>query len=261
MSLLQQEEMLQPIDKARMPNLTTLDNRLMEMIHAEETPYGLPYLMTYTGLGYRKDRIADIQPSWTLFGHRAWRGRMTMVNDMREVLGAALLSLGYSINTSEPHEIDEAVELLIGWKRNLAKFESEQYKNGLASAEFILSQGYTGDILQVREEEPEVELALPREGLMISIDFVAIPADAPHPELANAFINFLYEATIAARNIERTFYLIPNTAAYALLDPSLRDNNGLFPPDEILQKSEVIRDIGPSIRLYNKAWSRVKAAD
>src|SRR5262249_41315816 len=156
--------------------------------------------------------------------------RMTLLNEVREALGAALLYKGHSVNTTNPSEIDEATEIVIEWKQNLAKFESEQYKNGLASAEFLVSQGYSGDIAQVQVETPEIAFDIPKEGALLSADYLVIPKDAKQVALAYAFINFLLEPHIAAQNIEFTRYLSPNTGAYLLLPQELRDNTILFPP-------------------------------
>lgn len=184
-----------------------------------------------------------------------------MLNDIREALGAALRFLGFSINTRNEVEVKKASDLLISWKRNLAKFESEQYKHGIASAEYLIVQGYSGDILQVMQENENVAFLYPDEGTMMSIDYLAIPANAPNPALAHAFINFLLKGEIAAENIEYTYYLSPNLNAYEHLEPALRQNPVLFPSEEVLKKAEVIRNLEDGYAIYIKAWERVKAAD
>lgn len=256
--MMREQGMLHPINAELIPNLKNLDEAYLFSIKEPVTDYSVPFAITYTGIGYRKDKVTKIEPSWNVFARSDLRGRMTMLNDYREVIGAGLLYLGYSVNSHERNELSDVVALLIQWKKNLAKFESEQYKNGLASAEYLAVQGYSGDILQITQEDPEVDYLMPKEGLLISCDHMVIPAQANSVELAHAFINFLLDASNAAQNMAYTFYLNPNVAAYPLLEKNLRENPAFFPPKEILEKSEVIRSVGPAAKLYYEAWERIK---
>ena len=258
-AIMREQGMLHAIDPQLVPNLKNLDEAYLFSIEEPATEYSIPYAITYTGIGYRNDKVENIEPSWNVFGRNDLRGRMTMLNDYREALGAALRYLGFSANTQDKKELLDAAAQLIRWKKNLAKFESEQYKNGLASAEYIAVQGYSGDILQIMQEDPEVRYLMPQEGLLISCDNLVIPANATSLKLAHAFINFLLDAKNAARNISYTFYVSPNYAAYPLLERELRESPALFPPKDILGKSEVIRNVGPAVHLYHEAWERVKA--
>ena len=180
---------------------------------------------------------------------------------MRETIGAALKHLGYSLNTTDEKHLAEAKDLLIRWKRNLAKFENEQYKSGIASGEFLLVHGYSGDILQAQEENEDIEFVLPTEGYSVSCDDLVIPKDARSVDLAHKFINMLHDPKVAAENTEFISYLCPNKASYELLDEEIRRNPGLFPPAEARAKSEVIHDLGADNEKYIRVWDQVKAAE
>lgn len=258
--IMQDQGMLHPIDSALVPNLKYIDTSDFPPSSQIDFAIGVPYTLNYTGVAYRKDKVLDIEQSWAIFGRKDLRGRMTMLNDPRDALGAALVYLGYSPNSIDKEQINKAADVLIAWKKNLAKFESEQYKNGIASAEYLVVQGYNGDILQVIEENDNVAFFLPKEGTLIACDYMVIPDHAVHIDLAHAFINFLCEPSVAAANIQATFYSSPNRGAYLLLDDKLRNNPALFPPKEILQKSELVTNIGIYITEYIKAWDRVKAS-
>lgn len=259
LGLLEKQEMLQPINLDQVPNLKNLDTVLIKLINAEATNSSVPYMITFTGIGYRQDRIPEMVDSWNAFGQAKWRGRMTMLNDFRETLGAGLKYLGYSVNSVEEKEIEAAADQVIRWKKNLAKFESEQYKNGIATAEFLVVHGYCGDILQVMQEDSGVNFIYPKEGALIACDYLAIPSKASQPELAHQFINYLYDPEIAARNMQWTLFLCPNKGAYAYLNPTLRDNPVLFPSEETLRQAELIQDIGEDVVKYYHAWDRVKS--
>jgi spermidine/putrescine transport system substrate-binding protein len=249
--------LIEPFDPSKMPLLTNLDP-LYPPFTAADKIYGIPYLISYAGLGYRNDKITHFDPTWQIFADKHYKGRMTMLNDMRESLGASLLALGYSVNSSNPDEVTRAADQLIRWKRNLAKFESEQYKNGIASAEYLIVHGFGGDILQVMQENQMVSFAYPKEGISYSIDYAALLKGAPESALAHAFINYLLEPEVAKENMLYTFYLHPCKPAYALLPSELQNNHALFPPPEVLEKAELIENLGLSLILYTQAWDRVK---
>ena len=254
-----EQEMIEPIDFTKIPNYKFIDPLYLNLIPSKAMPYGVPYMVSMSGIAYRSDRIPQPEHSWGIFAKKEFKGRMTMLNDIRETLGAALKFLGYSINTRNEKEIDEAAGLLISWKHNLAKFESEQYKNGIASAEYLLVQGYNGDILQIMQENPLIGFFYPEEGTLMLMDYLCIPNDAPNSPLAHQFINFLLEGEIAAENISHTFFLSPNIQAYSRLSPELKENQVLFPPAEMLKQSEMIDYVGDAYMYYVKAWNRVKS--
>lgn len=261
LEIMHRQKLIQPIDLALVPNFKYFDGKLFLILDREMLNYGIPYTITFSGIGWRRDKIIDIQRSWSVFGSEQFKGRMTMLNDLREALGAALRYLGYSVNTQNLNELQEAKQLLISWKRQLAKFESEQYKNGIASGEYLVVQGYSGDILQVMEENKNVDFVAPEEGGAVSIDFLVIPKAAKNKELAHKFINFLYEPDIAAKNMNFTCFLSPNVAAYDQVNDVIKKHMTLFLSEENLKKSELIQNLGAELAAYNRAWEEVKAAE
>jgi spermidine/putrescine transport system substrate-binding protein len=259
LQLLQKQKLLKIIPKEKLPNLVHLDSKLLQKILPIEFDVAVPYMISFTGIGYRKDRISISDYSWNIFANSNYYKRMTMLNDMREVLGAALKYLGYSLNTHSQQELEKATALILQWKKNLAKFESEQYMNGIATREYLAVQGYSGQLLQVANEDANVGFFFPKEGIPISCDFVAIPEGALEVDLALAFINFLYRPEVALENMLFTMYLAPNKAAYALLPEELQQSSYLFPSDAMLQKSEVIQDVGAAITSYIQSWEKIKS--
>ncbi len=253
--------MLEPLDPVKMPNIGNVDSTYVKLLDPQITSYAIPFTVTSTAIGYRKDKIEVSEPSWGMFNRSSLKGRMTMLNDPREALGAALKFLGYSINTIEKSEIDKAKETLIKWKHNLAKFESEQYKNGLASGEYLVSQGFAGEILLVQKENPNVVCALPREGTILSIDMITLAKDSECKELSYKFVNMLLEAESAVETTLYTQFLVANHAGYKLLPEEIKSNTVIFPTKEISSKSELIKNLGANTELYNKAWDSVKAAE
>jgi spermidine/putrescine transport system substrate-binding protein len=254
------EGMLLTLDHTKLPNLAHLDPMAKAFTQDPDFEVSVPYLFTTSGLGVRTDRATDVPASWTVFESDTYAGRMTLLNDMRETLGAALKALGYSLNTVNPDEIAEARDLLIRWKANTAKFESEQFRNGLVSAEFLVVHGYSSDILQAMDEEESIAYLIPVEGVSLALDELVILKDAPNPDLAHAFINFMHDPAVAAENMEWVAALSPNKPAYDLVSEEMRNNPAIFLPEETLARCETIFDLGENEKLYIEAWDAVKSA-
>lgn len=259
--MMHEQDMLEPINKELIPNLQFIDPGHLAIAMDAAMAYSVPYMTGSTGLGYLGSKVADFEPSWAMFEREELRGRTTLLNDMRETMGAALKFLGYSLNTTDEQQLAEARDVLIRWKKNIAKFENEQYKSGLASEEFMLVQGYSGDIAQIMEDNEDIVFDVPVEGTSIFCDDLVIPKGAKNLELAHAYINFFHRPEVAAANIEYIYYLCPNTGAYELLSDEIREDPVVFMDPEIKAKSEIIEDVGEALALYTRMWDQVKAAE
>jgi spermidine/putrescine transport system substrate-binding protein len=222
--------------------------------------HSVPYTFAYATIAVRKEKIKDAEPTWAMFDRAALAGRVTLLDDMRESIGAALKSLGHSINTRDDAQLAAARDVLIRWKKNIARFDNEGYKAGIDSAEFHLVHGYSGDLFQVQMENPKVEILIPREGVTIGCDEMVIPKTAKQSDLAHAFINFLLEPAIAAENMEWMGYYCPNKPALEKVSPEFLKNPAITIPAELQAKCEVIEDLGPDLAKYTKVWDQVKAA-
>ncbi len=259
--IMYRQNLIQPLRRDLLPNLVHVDPDYLKIALDPQMDHSVPYMMSASGLAYLKSKMTDFKPSWSMLDRKDLAGRMTMLNDMRETIGAALKFLGYSLNTRNEAEIGAASDVVIRWKKNLAKFENEQYKTGLASGEFLLVHGYNGDILQVQKENADIVFAVPAEGTSIACDDLVIPKGAAMVELAHRFINFLHDPDVAAENTEFITYLCPNTDSYPKLSAAIRQNPAIFVPVEIRAKSEVIDDLGADNAKYTKAWDQIKAAE
>ena len=259
-SLMHSQGMLRPMDHALLPNIRHVDPEFLKIAIDKEMRHSVPHLVVNTGLAYLKSRVAGFVPSWSMFDRADLRGRMTLLNDMRETIGAGLKSLGYSLNSTNPKELEEARDVVLRWEKNIAKFENEQYKTGIASGEFLLVHSYSGDILQVRKENPDIAFAIPREGTAISVDDLVIPMSAREIGLAHAFIDFLHDPAVAAENSAFLSYLCPNKDGYALLPADMRNDPAVFMSPELRAKSEIFADLGEANALYVRVWDEIKSA-
>jgi spermidine/putrescine transport system substrate-binding protein len=259
--IMKEQGMLQPLKHDLIPNLGNLDRKYLALTQDPQMQYGVPYLISITGVGYNKARLGELAPTWQLFGRPDVARRCTLLNDMRESIGAALKGLGYSLNTTKDAELAAAQQVLVKWKQNIAKFEVEEALRGLASAEFLLVHAYNGDILQAMDENKDLAFLVPKEGTSIASDDMVIPANADQVELAHAFINFIHDPANSAENMEFVSYLSPNVEGQKLVSEEFRKNPAIFIDPAVMAKSEVIRDLGKDNDKYTRVWDAVKAAE
>jgi spermidine/putrescine transport system substrate-binding protein len=259
-AIMAKQGMLLDLDHAQLPNLKNIDADYLKLALDPGMKVSVPYMLTNTGFAYLASKVKNVEPTWAVFDRGDLKGRMTMLNDMRETIGAALKYLGYSLNTTDDTQLARARDVVIRWKRNLAKFENEQYKNGIASGEFLLVHGYSGDILQAQGENPDVKFLAPREGLSISCDDLVILKDSKAAGLAHQFIDFLHDPGVAAENSVFISYLCPNAAAYEKLPQAFRSNPAVMLDPAVRAKCEVIRDLGADNAKYTRVWDAIKAA-
>lgn len=256
--ILDGQELLYPLDRKKIPNLKNIDWDELESFHIPLFKKAVPYLISTTGIGYRTERVKE-PTSWKIFGDKSFKGRMTLLNDVREVLGVALLTLGYSVNSTSREEIVEATRLVLKWRENIAKFDSD-YKNGIASSEFLLSQAYSGEIQQVILESPEVDFSLPIEGGIVSADMMVIPLGAEAIDLAHDFINFLLKPKMARLNMEYAYGNPVNRPMFEALPRSFQENTLIFPTPEEIKRCYPILDVGAATLYYNEAWNKIKSS-
>ncbi|WP_395736772.1 spermidine/putrescine ABC transporter substrate-binding protein [Prosthecobacter sp.] len=256
------QDMLAPLDHKLLPNLPNIDPAVLGKVLDKTMDHSVPYTLAYAAIAVRKDKLKGAPPeaSWAMFERSDLAGRMTLLDDMREAIGAALKSLGHSINTRDDAQLAAARDVLIRWKKNIARFDNEGYKAGIDSAEFLLVHGYSGDLFQVQMENPKVEIMIPKEGVTIGCDEMVIPKTAKQTALAHAFINFLLDPAIAAENMEWMGYYCPNKPALDKLSPDFLKNPAITIPPDLQAKCEVIEDLGPDLAKYTKVWDQVKAA-
>lgn len=256
--LMEREGMLAGLDAASIPNLKHVDSSVLDKMHDRSMKHSVPYTIGYGILACRQDKTGDLPPSWSALEQPSLAGRVTLLDDMRETLGAALKTLGYSINTRSEKELQEAGQVVLRWKKNIAKFDNEGYKAGLDSGEFLLVHGYSGDLFQVLQENRKVRLILPQEGVVMGCDEMVVLKTSSQQALARAFINHLLDPEVAAENMEWIGYLCPNTEAVKLVSADFLNHPVVSVPAEVKARSEVIQDVGEDLAKYIKVWDDVK---
>jgi spermidine/putrescine-binding protein len=212
-----------------------------------------------TGIAYRKDKVYGPIESWSSLWDPRYKDRLSMLDDVREMLGAALKLSGKSLNSTEPEDLARAARLLIEQKPLVKAYDSGGFDQMLLSGDVWLAQSYSGQIAKAMVENPSIGYVIPKEGCTIFVDNLCVPRSSIRKELAHEFINFVLEAQTAADIANGTGYSSPNAAARKLIRPDLLANEAAYPPREALDRCELIRELGPAISLYDRLWTEIKS--
>jgi len=231
---------LLPLNHSLLPNLEHLDPRFhLGRAHDPESRVSLIKDWGSTGFMYRTDIVHETLAIWADFWRLAekFSGRVTMLDSPGEVIGAALKMRGYSYNDSSEEAMVAARQELLRIKPHLFKFETD-YKPLLASGEICMALGWNGDATALNARGIPVKYIVPTEGSQIWEDDWAIAADAPNPEAAHLFLNFVLRPEIAAQEARYTRYATGNRSAFALLDDEIRNDRSTYPSEDVLTKLE-----------------------
>lgn len=255
--------LLAPLDRARLANAGNVDPRFAAPPYDPEGKWSVPYQWGTVGLMYRKDRLPDFEPTWALlFDPERRRGPFVLVDSMRDMLGVALKAAGESVNATDPEVVRAAGERTLAAKRSDLSLGFEGGvggKNKVLSGAAALAVVYNGDALRGIEEDPETAFAVPREGSIVWVDAMAIPAHAPHPAEAHRFIDYILRPEVGARLSSFNRYATPNRAALPHVDARDRADPAIYPPPEVMAKLEYIQDVGAATQVYDEVWTAVKS--
>jgi spermidine/putrescine transport system substrate-binding protein len=259
-SIMMAQNMLEPIDHSKLSNLGNIDPAVLEKTtYDPNMQFSVPYYFGAAGIAVNTARVPVYEKSWSIFGRTDLAGKMTMMDDMREVLGDALAHLGDSVNTSNPVELEQARLLVLDqWKPNLVKFDAEAFGKGFADEDFWVCQGYAEVIYEELPAGRESNTAffIPPEGGPGYIDSMVILKGAKHKDLAYKFIDFIHRPE---NYVEFLMYFgFPSTVnvpARKLVTgtPMYRENDVL--------RCELKQDLGDYLQNYYSAWQTIKVGN
>jgi len=257
------EGLLAPLDLSKIPNFQNISQRFRGLSYDPHNRYAIPYLWGTTGIGYNAHQIKTPLTSWADLFEPArlerYRNRVSMLDDPRETIGAALKYLGYSVNSTDPHALAAAKDLLLAQKPYLARYDSETYDDFLLTGDLTVAHGWSGEFAKARLENTAIQYVIPQEGGVIWADNLAIPKSSQRIDLAHTFIDFLLRPEINAMIVNFLRYPSTNEAATAYILPEIVTDPAIYPPAEIQERLEWIRDVGEALALYEAVWDAVKS--
>ncbi|MFP3041055.1 extracellular solute-binding protein [Treponema primitia] len=259
-SIMIKQNMLEKIDKSKLSNLVNIDPMVLQKAtYDPKMEYSVPYYFGAAGIAVNTARVPQYEKSWSIFGRSDLQGKMTMLDDMREVLGDALVHLGYSVNTANPAEIAAARDLVnSAWKPNLIKFDAEAFGKGFADEDFWVVQGYAEVVYEEISEEQKKNTAffIPPEGGPAYIDSMCLLKGAKNVDLAYKFIDFIHRPEIYAEFTD--YFGFPATANIPARQ--LKKVTPYYQAEE-LTNVELKDDMGENLTLYDDAWLTIRVGD
>lgn len=273
-----QAGVFQKLDRSKLPNWGNLEEHLMKQIAVNDpgNQYAVPYLWGTNGIGYNVDKVkevlgVDVIDSWAVLFEPENMEKLStcgvaFLDAADEMLPAALNYMGLDPNSTNAKDYDAVVEKLSKIRPYVTYFHSSKYVTDLANGDICVAAGFSGDVLQAADRAEEagngvnIAYSIPKEGGNLWFDVLAIPADAGNVDEAHAFINYLLEPEVIAGISDYVGYANPNKYADELMDEEVRNDPGVYPAQEVLDKLFISKPLPASAqRVKTRAWTRFKS--
>jgi spermidine/putrescine transport system substrate-binding protein len=256
---------LQRIDLSRIPNFQYMDPSLISQPWDPNNEYHVPKDFGTTGILYRSKLVPEPVTSWEEFFDLSvgkYSGKVVLVDSMSDVLPFALKMKGHSLNSIDPAELDEAKEVLLALAPHVLALDSDTYQDKLASEEAVLCLGWTGPLLELRAnpDTADTKYVVPSEGTGFWLDVWVMMADAPHPNAAYAWLDYVHRPDIQAKETEYTGYGTPNLEAKKLVAQELLDDPAIFPPPNVMANLEGTEPGVNTNELRLAVWTEFKSS-
>lgn len=254
--------MLMELDASRLQGMDNLNEKWQSPVYDPNNAHSVPFSWGTTGLIHNKEILETEPQDWDYLWENSDQlsNRLTLLDDMRETIGAALKSLGYSYNSTDPSEIEAAYERLVDLKPYLSNFMSYGFEDQILGGDLIVVMGYSSDGIEVMVEDENLDYVVPKSGSSLWTDTLAIPKSAPNVDAAYEWINFMLEPEVTRAGVQDLYFSTPNKAAYELLPDELKNNTRLYPPEEVLANCEGIAPVGDATELYEQYWTELTSA-
>jgi spermidine/putrescine transport system substrate-binding protein len=256
-----EKNLLIELDKDKLIGLENLFPQFQNPSYDPNNRYSLPYSWGTTGFIYNSEKLETEPTDWEYIWENKEKlnKRMTLLNDVREVMGATLKMLGYSYNSQNESEIKAAYEKLKELKPAIAAFDTDAWRNQILAGDLWLAMCYSSDAVKISQENPNLKYVVPKSGSSLWSDTIVIPKSAPNPEGAYSWINLLLQGDVAAEITKRLAVAIPNRAGFEQLPPELQNNTNLFPPESVLESCERLAPVGDLEAVYERYWTQLLA--
>lgn len=253
--------LLTELDRTKIPRAKGLEAKYLGKPYDPKNLYSLPYSWGTTGIAVNRTLYSGQIRGWKdVIGNPQLAGKYTLLDDVRETMGAALKATGSSLNSVDPKQLDRAKALLIQARKQIKGFTSEPTMP-LVQGETAIAHAYLSDSLQARKRTGgKVDYVIPEEGCTLWIDSLVIPQGAQHIEEAHAFIDFMFEAETGAQTVQSVLVASTNGGVFKLLPSELSQNKALYPDAARTAKCEMMQDLGTGLELWDRIWTEVKAA-
>ena len=258
-----QGNMLAKLNKSNLPELKNIADVYMEKSESfdPDNLYSVPYQLGISGILYNTEMVGDVEiDSWDDLWNEKFKDSLVMPDSVRDAFMIGLKKLGYSENSTNEDEIKAAADELIRQKPLVYKYANDSARDLLANGSAAVGVVWNGEYIYTKDLNDKVEFVVPKEGSEFFIDSWVIPKEAVNKDKAEAWINFLCKADVAAKNFDYLYYTTPNEAALELIDEEYLNEKAVFPDEETVARCESLVTLDPeSTKLYSDYWKKVKA--
>jgi spermidine/putrescine transport system substrate-binding protein len=254
-------DMLAELDHSRLSIINQLFEQFQNPDYDPGNRHSVPVSWGTTGLIYNTEKLKQPPEDWSYLWEyqKVLSRRMTLLEDVREVMGAVLRMLGYSYNSTDPKQIQQAYEKLKALKPAIASFTTDAWRPQILTGDLLVAMCYSSDATEVIEEDDNLQYVLPKSGSSLWTDTLVIPKFAPNPQGAYAWINFVLQPSVSAGLCERLSFATPSRAAFDILPEEIRTNTSLFPPESALKNCESVAPVGNATELYENLWTQLSS--
>ena len=253
------EGMLAEIDKSNVPNFQYIDEEFTDPDYDPGCTYSIPYTWGLVGLFYNKEYVTEEPTSWEILWDEQYSGKILMFDNPRDAFAIAFNRLGFSLNSTDSYEWEEAAMLLKEQKPLVQAYVMDQIFDKMESGEAWLAPYYSGDAGVLLDENENIGFIFPEEGTNYFVDAMCIPATSSHKAEAEAYINFMCDPEVSGANMDYVGYSTPITAAKEYLSEDVVNSDIAYPDEEVLSNSEVFTNLPSDISaLVDSLWAEVK---
>jgi spermidine/putrescine transport system substrate-binding protein len=254
-------KIIRELDHSQLVGLDTLLPRFQNPVYDPQNRHSIPITWGTTGLVYNaaklKQPIEDWEDLWRY--QDVLQKRITLFDDVREVMGAVLRMLGYSYNSTDAAELKQAYEKLQELKPAIAAFTTDAWRDQILAGDVLVAMSYSPDAISVTQESPDLKFVIPRSGTSVWTDTMVIPTSARNVDGAYAWLNYILQPTVATQFSTNLNFATANQAAYEELPAELKNNTTLFPPETLLANSQGIRLVGDFAEVYDTYWTKLRS--
>ena len=252
------EGLMLPLDKEKLPNFANLDERFISQYFDPDNEYVVPYMSGIPLIVYNPDMVQIEIDGFEDLWDPSLADSIGLIDDARVSIGMVLLSMGQSMNTTDDAVLAQAKEKLFALRENIHVLEYENLHNSLISGDISVAYTFTPYVALALDANPNLKVVWPKEGLGFGIDGAFIPANAPHPDNAHAFLNYLLDGQVAATTAEWQYYCTPNAAAQEFLSDAYKNNtvfNGIY---DRIGDAEYVMNLGADESKFQDIWTEFK---
>lgn len=255
------EDLVSELNKDNIPNIAQMDEAYLDLDIDPGNKYSVPYMFGTVGIVYNKDVVKEKVDSFDILWDEKYKDKVFMFDTYRDTMGAALKKLGYSLNTKNPKEIEEAKNLLLDQRKTINPiYGVDNGTTMIPAGETDINMIWSGEGLNLQDENPNLVYVVPKEGANFWIDSLCVPKNAKNIEGAEKFINFVSDKESAFRIADEIGYTTPNKEARAKQPENVRNNPNAYMPKEIMDRCEFYEDFpGDVKRIYDDAWTQIKS--